>query len=315
MTRARLFFLAVLLLPVLAWFPAPATAQRSNTFYAEQFAGPDVATKVTNAMAACSPSTSVPCYIYLDSSLNAYPVGNMPSLCSQCSLIDFRAGVPWPSSALTTDSANNSAFRNGGNSQSVAFYNTNTDASNYERLRIFYSGGDGSFHVQSEQAGTGTGRGLVIGPTSGSSFLYFAAGGSSRWYVNQGGNFYANTDNAYDIGQSGANRPRNMYLAGNLTLGGTCTGCGGTLSVATTTIGGASVNPMNVASGTVSLAGVVAGTPCIAMPTGGQLPGGMVGFTSYAVGTSSNTVTVTLTNVSAGALTPSSLSYNVRCWL
>jgi hypothetical protein len=46
---------------------------------------------------------------------------------------------------------------------------------------------------------------------------------AKRWNVLSTGHFVAETDNAYDIGQSGANRPRNAYIAGMLVVGGAST--------------------------------------------------------------------------------------------
>jgi len=45
-----------------------------------------------------------------------------------------------------------------------------------------------------------------------------------RWLVQAAGHLVANVDNTYDIGASGANRPRNVYIAGNLVVGGTFSG-------------------------------------------------------------------------------------------
>lgn len=79
--------------------------------------------------------------------------------------------------------------------------------------------------------GYGTGSG-----TSGAIGFYTAAAGSSgdaintgslRWQIAPTGHFLAGTDNAFDIGATAAGRPRNVFIAGNLTVGGTCTGCGG----------------------------------------------------------------------------------------
>jgi len=48
--------------------------------------------------------------------------------------------------------------------------------------------------------------------------VVFAPGSASWWFDAAG--LKAGTDNAYDIGASGANRPRNLYLAGAATIGG-----------------------------------------------------------------------------------------------
>jgi hypothetical protein len=69
-------------------------AQTDNTLYVRAFKGTDVGTKVTNAMATCNPSTVIPCILVIDPSLAAYPAGTMPTLCSHCSVIDYRNGSP-----------------------------------------------------------------------------------------------------------------------------------------------------------------------------------------------------------------------------
>lgn len=58
--------------------------------------------------------------------------------------------------------------------------------------------------------------------------------GTDRWLIKGStGNLLANVDNTYDIGASGANRPRDLSLgrnadiAGNLTVHGICFGCSG----------------------------------------------------------------------------------------
>jgi hypothetical protein len=42
----------------------------------------------------------------------------------------------------------------------------------------------------------------------------------SRWTISTAGHFLAAADNTYDIGASGANRPRNVYAAGAVIAGG-----------------------------------------------------------------------------------------------
>lgn len=47
--------------------------------------------------------------------------------------------------------------------------------------------------------------------------LQFAVTGTSRWQIDfTSGSLLATTDNTYDIGASGANRPRNLYLSGSV---------------------------------------------------------------------------------------------------
>lgn len=61
----------------------------------------------------------------------------------------------------------------------------------------------------------------------------------TRWEIAAGasiGNLICTADNAYDIGASGANRPRNLYLAGAAAIGGDVTlAAGADLVLATTT--------------------------------------------------------------------------------
>lgn len=46
--------------------------------------------------------------------------------------------------------------------------------------------------------------------------LNLGGGGAWQWQINASGHLLANTDNTYDIGASGATRPRNLYLGGNV---------------------------------------------------------------------------------------------------
>jgi hypothetical protein len=83
--RVLLLFLAA----VGAWGQAT-----DNTIYVKQFQGVTVGTKVANAMLTCNPNPAIPCILILDPSLATFPSGTMPALCSQCSLVDWRAGAP-----------------------------------------------------------------------------------------------------------------------------------------------------------------------------------------------------------------------------
>lgn len=46
--------------------------------------------------------------------------------------------------------------------------------------------------------------------------MYFDVGGLDKWQIPTGGHFLASIDNSCDIGANGANRPRNVYIAGSL---------------------------------------------------------------------------------------------------
>ena len=76
----------------LALFSAMCMAQTDNTFYAKQFPGADVGTKIKNAQLACSSNTKIACIIMLDPSLSVYPPGTLPSKCAQCTWFDYRNG-------------------------------------------------------------------------------------------------------------------------------------------------------------------------------------------------------------------------------
>jgi hypothetical protein len=107
---------------------------------------------------------------------------------------------------LARDAANTLAQRNGTNAQAFRLYETFTDVSNYSRLSFSHSGGN--FQIKQEHAGTGTVRELQMGVSNG-----------VQWKIINGGHFLAGADNTYDIGASGANRPRAVYVAGDIVAG------------------------------------------------------------------------------------------------
>jgi len=63
----------------------------------------------------------------------------------------------------------------------------------------------------------------VIGVASAHAFE-LATTGVSRWKISSSGHLLGVVDNTYDIGAPGATRPRNVYIAGNLVVGGTISG-------------------------------------------------------------------------------------------
>lgn len=100
----------------------------------------------------------------------------------------------------------------------IASYALFSDASNYERLRLFTSG---SFsYLATEVAGTGAAKGLGI-QSSGSQVqittttaqpISLLTANTIRWQCNGSGHFLAFADNTYDIGAVGATRPRSGYF-------------------------------------------------------------------------------------------------------
>lgn len=114
-----------------------------------------------------------------------------------------------PDLYMYRDAANALAQRNGVTGQALRIYNTYTDASNYERLSLRWSGNVAQ--ILGEKLGTGSGRDLQFG-----------VNGTAYWGISTGagGTFYAVTDNSYDIGATGANRPRTVYVGTSLVVAG-----------------------------------------------------------------------------------------------
>jgi hypothetical protein len=64
---------------------------------------------------------------------------------------------------------------------------------------------------------TGTTISFVASGAGG--YLRFATGGNiERWRMNENGHMLAGTDNSFDIGASGASRPRNIFVGNNVTV-------------------------------------------------------------------------------------------------
>lgn len=82
-------------------------------------------------------------------------------------------------------------------------YNSYTDTSNYERAAFKFASNVLVFGT--DKAGTGSTRALQI-TIGGTNICNFATTGHLLW----------NTDNTYDIGASGATRPRNIYAGGTV---------------------------------------------------------------------------------------------------
>lgn len=136
-----------------------------------------------------------------------------------------------PDVRLFRDAASTLALRNDANAQRFNIYNTYTDASNYERGFLQWNSNE--FRIGTEAAGTGTNRSIG-----------FYTQGSQRWVIGgTSGNLLAGADNAYDIGAVAASRPRNLYLAGTISTGGSITS--GSSLVATTSVTLGAANGVN----------------------------------------------------------------------
>jgi hypothetical protein len=109
---------------------------------------------------------------------------------------------------LVRDGAdNNLALRNGANGQTFSVYGTYPGAA-WERFTIT-APTSGNVLLGTYRGTGGIARGLEI-----------QTDGVSRWTISTAGHFLAAADNTYDIGPSGANRPRDIYAGGNGIFGG-----------------------------------------------------------------------------------------------
>ena len=126
--------------------------------------------------------------------------------------------------ALYTDGSGQLALRNGaGVPQAFRVYNTFLGTTANEWFEIDWKTSAGTVRLFTMHGGTGVARNIDI--TAGGT-LYFGSGTSSpirmysggveRWNISATGHFIAAADNTYDIGASGANRPRNVYVGTNV---------------------------------------------------------------------------------------------------
>lgn len=124
-------------------------------------------------------------------------------------IVGSAGSIGWSDVPLRRDAANTLAQRNGTSAQVFRLYNTYTDASNGEWAQIAWSGNDLLFGTTQNGSGSAA-RQLFI---QGNGQIRFFTGSSltHRWSVNNAGNFTGAVDNTYDIGESGAVRPRNIY--------------------------------------------------------------------------------------------------------
>jgi len=112
---------------------------------------------------------------------------------------------------LNRDAADTLAQRRTTNAQTFRVYKTFTDSSNYERIAV--SAEASRFVIEVQNAGTGSGRDLRLQTTTANP-MEFGTSNVVRWSVSTAGHFLAFADNTYDIGATGATRPRNVFVAG-----------------------------------------------------------------------------------------------------
>lgn len=214
-----------------------------------------------------------------------------------------------PDLILLRDAPNTLAMRNGTAAQAFRLYNTFTDASNYERAVFDWNQAANILTIGNEQAGTGSPR-----------RLQFKVGTNGNvWFMDgASGSFLANSDNSWDIGASGANRPRDYFGAGKITSAGAtagigyATGAGGTVTQLTSKSTGVTLNKATgqitmtadalAADTTVSFVltdSAIAATDLIAL---NHVSGGTAGAYTLNAQAGAGSVTINVRNVTAGSL-------------
>ena len=185
---------------------------------------------------------------------------------------------------LARDAANILAQRNGTNTQTFRLYGTYTDASNYERLSVGWSGTNAV--IQSENAGTGSLRNLYINGAN----LGFQTSGTTRFSLSNTA-IYPNTDNAIDLGVASTNRFKNAYFSGVVTTNSDASintvkvGLGGGSVITNIAIGAAALNATatgtnNIGIGYLALSGVTSGVRNVCL---GNSAGQTLTTTNYNV--------------------------------
>jgi hypothetical protein len=97
----------------------------------------------------------------------------------------------------------------------VTIYEENDGAGN--TTYTLFQRTSNAFRILNQKTGSGTANGGLIFTTEGTGAIIFGNGSGNQWFMNP--SLKAWTDNANDIGASGANRPRNIFVAGNVTIG------------------------------------------------------------------------------------------------
>lgn len=118
-------------------------------------------------------------------------------------------------SVLNYEAANTLALRNGVNAQQLNIYNTFTDASNYERATFNWN--SSVLQIGTQMAGTGTTTRALSFITNATNRLDYGLTSAGNWAFS--GTVLFATDNTYDIGASGANRPRDVFNGRDHILG------------------------------------------------------------------------------------------------
>jgi len=208
----------------------PFLSANSVAIYNASDTGGDINLQVANAIGKISFSTSntprwqvnVAGHLvgYVD---NTYDIGTSGAIRPRNAFIGTSVQIG-SAGLLYGVSANTLSLRNGTTAQSYEIYNTFTDVSNLESLRMLWF--SNVAYIDTQQQGTGTARILNIG-TSGAASFRVRTNSIDRWEVQSTtGHLLAVTDNSHDIGASGATRPRTIY-AGTSVIAGSNISCSG----------------------------------------------------------------------------------------
>jgi hypothetical protein len=108
-------------------------------------------------------------------------------------------------------------LQNGTSSSVFRVYGYYSDASNYCRISTSYNDGGNLFTISSDGLGTRANRNFGI---ISQAILYLGGNSTYAWRITSAG-LLAHADNTYDIGASGATRPRHLYIGSNGVFGGT----------------------------------------------------------------------------------------------
>jgi hypothetical protein len=164
---------------------------------------------------------------------------------------------------LVRDASNTLALRNSTTAQKLIVYATYTDGSNNRRVAIDANGANAAIQLLSSGSG-GNSPFYIWNGTS--NILSFGTAGAERFQISSSGHFLAGADATYDIGASGASRPRDLFLSRGATLGGALTTTttnggavttGGTISTSNTSC--VRVSPAAAVTGVILGAGSVDG--------------------------------------------------------
>jgi len=116
---------------------------------------------------------------------------------------------------LRDDADNTLALRNGAAAQKFRVYNTYTDASNYERGIFEWASNE--LNIATVKSGSGLARNILLAADG--ALKIYTGNATYGWQFTTAGHFFFNADGSSDIGASGGNRPRNVYVANSIVVG------------------------------------------------------------------------------------------------